>query len=117
MTKLITSKLKRPRIESLLQKEFAWEAREDRVVIYPDEQTHISKGGLHIPQSALGKPSKGIVIEVGPGMPGRPTTDLSRGDHVIYGRFAGVDIESDDVEYVVVRQSDIILREKKSPGS
>jgi chaperonin GroES len=75
--------------------------REDRVIIYQDDAEKVTKGGIIKPEISIQKPSQGTIMVVGPG------------DRCIYGRFAGVDITWKDVVFIVVRQSDIMLREKK----
>jgi len=91
--------------------------REDRVVIYQDEAEKVTKGGIIKPEISIHKPSQGTIMAVGPGVLGQEQKmkDLEVGGRCIYGRFAGVDIEWADTVFIIVRQSDIMLREKKKP--
>lgn len=99
----------------ICQKEL--DPREDRVVIYQDDAERVTKGGIIKPEISIQKPSMGTIMAVGPGVLGQEQKmkDLNVGDRCVYGRFAGVDIEWKDTVFIVVRQSDIMLREKKKP--
>jgi chaperonin GroES len=84
----------------------------DRVLIKPLEAAEMKKGGIIIPDTAKEKPQEGEVMEVGPG---RITDDgkniameVKKGDKVLYGKYSGTEVTIDDVEYLVVRESDIL---------
>jgi len=84
----------------------------DRVLIKPSEAEESKKGGIIIPDTAKEKPQQGEVMEVGPG---RVTDDgkkiameVKKGDKVLYGKYSGTEVTIDDVEYLVVRESDIL---------
>lgn len=84
----------------------------DRVLIKPSEAEESKKGGIIIPDTAKEKPQQGEVMEVGPG---RVTDDgkkiameVKKGDRVLYGKYSGTEVTIDDVEYLVVRESDIL---------
>jgi chaperonin GroES len=84
----------------------------DRVLIKPSEAEEVKKGGIIIPDTAKEKPQQGEVMEVGPG---RVTEDgkkiameVKKGDKVLYGKYSGTEVTIDDVEYLVVRESDIL---------
>ncbi len=79
----------------------------DRVLIEPTEAEAKTSGGIFIPDSAQEKPQKGKVIAVGPG-----TKDVKMevkvGDTVLYGKYSGTEINVDNKDYLIMRQSDII---------
>lgn len=79
----------------------------DRVLIEPTEAEAKTSGGIFIPDSAQEKPQKGKVIAVGPG-----TKDVKMevkvGDIVLYGKYSGTEINVDNKDYLIMRQSDII---------
>lgn len=84
----------------------------DRVLIKPLETTEMKKGGIIIPDTAKEKPQEGEVMEVGPG---RVTDDgkkivmeVKKGDKVLYGKYSGTEVTIDDVEYLIMRESDIL---------
>ena len=83
----------------------------DRVVIKLVEEEETSKGGLILSGSAKEKPSVAEVISVGPGgmVDGKEVTmTVKPGDKVITSQYAGTKVTLEDVEYVVVRQNDIL---------
>ena len=83
----------------------------DRVVIKMVEEEETTKGGLILSGSAKEKPSVAEVISVGPGgmVDGKEVTmTVKPGDKVITSQYAGTKVTLEDVEYVVVRQNDIL---------
>ena len=83
----------------------------DRVVIKNVESEQVTKGGIVLPGTAKEKPQMAEVIAVGPGgvVDGKEITMyVSVGDKVIYSKYAGTEVKLDDVEYIVVRQNDIL---------
>jgi chaperonin GroES len=86
---------------------------EDRVVIWPDDETESMRGGLYIPDTAKEKPTQGEVVAVGPGRVEKGTRvpmDLKVGDKVLYGKYSGTNITLDGEEVVIVKASDILAR-------
>jgi chaperonin GroES len=83
----------------------------DRVVIKSLEVEETSKGGIILTGTAKEKPQMAEVIAVGPGgnVDGKEVTmHVSVGDRVIYSKYAGTEVKLDGVEYIVVRQNDIL---------
>jgi chaperonin GroES len=85
---------------------------EDRVVVMPDDEGETMRGGLYIPDTAKEKPSQGEVVAVGPGKVSdegaRLEMDVKVGDRVLYGKYSGTDVTLDGVEYLILRESDIL---------
>jgi chaperonin GroES len=79
----------------------------DRVLIKPADAEEKTAGGIIIPDSAKEKPLKGEVIAVGKGTKDEEMV-LKEGDKVLYGKYAGTEIELDDVKYLIMRQSDVL---------
>jgi len=83
----------------------------DRVVVKPAEAEEQTKSGLFIPDTAKEKPQKGEVVAVGEGElkddGTRLPIDVKTGDVVIYGKYSGQDIKIEDVEYKILKASDI----------
>ena len=79
----------------------------DRVLIEPAPAETKTVGGIIIPDTAKEKPLAGKVIAVGPG-----TSDVKRevkvGDQVLYGKYAGQEIQVDGVDYLIMKQNDIL---------
>ena len=83
----------------------------DRVVIKSLENEEVVKGGIILPGSAKEKPQMAEVVAVGPGgvVDGKEVSMyVNVGDPVIYSKYAGTEVKLDDVEYIVVRQNDIL---------
>ena len=83
----------------------------DRVVLKRTEAEEKTKGGIILTGSAKEKPSVAEVISVGPGgmVDGKEVTmTVKPGDKVITSQYAGTKVTLEDVEYVVVRQNDIL---------
>ena len=83
----------------------------DRVVIKSLENEEVVKGGIILPGSAKEKPQMAEVVAVGPGgvVDGKEVSMyMNVGDRVIYSKYAGTEVKLDDVEYIVVRQNDIL---------
>lgn len=79
----------------------------DRVLIKPAAAEEKTVGGIIIPDSAKEKPLKGEVISVGNGTKDEEMV-VKAGDQVLYGKYAGTEIELDGEKYLIMRQSDIL---------
>jgi chaperonin GroES len=86
----------------------------ERVVVKPIEQESTTKGGIFLPDTAKEKPQEGEVVAVGPGRVSddgsRIAMELSKGDKVIYSKFAGTEYKDGDEEYLILRESDILAK-------
>jgi len=85
----------------------------DRVAIRPLEETEEMKGGLYIPDTAKEKPIQGEVIAVGPGRMEkgqRVPMELKVGDRVVYGKYTGSQVELDEEEIILIKESDVIAK-------
>jgi chaperonin GroES len=84
----------------------------DRVVVKAIEESEQMRGGLYIPDTAKEKPSQGEIVAVGPGKlsdeGNRVELDVSVGDTVLYGKYAGTDVTLDGEEYLILRESDVL---------
>ena len=87
---------------------------EDRVVVEPLEAEEKTAGGILLPDTAKQKPQRGRVLAVGPGKLSdrgdRTAVSVVKGDEVLYGRYAGTDIEVDRREIKILRESDILAK-------
>lgn len=79
----------------------------DRVLIEPTAAEETTLGGIIIPDSAKEKPLKGTVLAVGNGTKEDPMV-LKEGDKVLYGKYAGTEIEYEGTKYLMMRQSDVL---------
>ena len=79
----------------------------DRVLILPAPAEEKTIGGIIIPDTAKEKPLKGEGIAAGNGTKDEEMV-LKAGDHVLYGKYAGTEIELDGTKYLIMRQSDVL---------
>ena len=80
----------------------------DRVVIKPATAEETTKGGIIIPDTAKEKPQRGEVVAVGPGKDGNLMT-VQAGDTVLYGKYAGQEINFEGEDYLIMREDDILI--------
>lgn len=84
----------------------------DHVVIERIDPEAKTAGGIIIPDTAQEKPEQGKVIAVGPG--GRDKNgklipiDVKVGNRILFGKWSGTEVKIDDVEYLIMKESDIM---------
>lgn len=79
----------------------------DRVLIEPAAAEEKTIGGIIIPDTAKEKPLQGKVVATGNGTKDEEMV-VEEGDTVLYGKYAGTELEYDGKKYLVMRQSDIL---------
>ncbi|GHT77437.1 10 kDa chaperonin [Bacteroidia bacterium] len=79
----------------------------DRVLVKPAAAEEKTIGGIIIPDSAKEKPLKGEVVAVGGGTKDEVMV-LKAGDQVLYGKYAGTEIELENEKFLIMRQSDVL---------
>lgn len=79
----------------------------DRVLIKSAAAEERTLGGIIIPDSAKEKPLKGEIVAVGNGTKDEEMV-VKAGDTVLYGKYAGTEIEFDGEKYLIMRQSDVL---------
>ena len=79
----------------------------DRVLIKPAAAEEKTLGGIIIPDSAKEKPLKGEIVAVGNGAKDEEMV-VKVGDNVLYGKYAGTEIELDGEKYLIMRQADVL---------
>ncbi len=79
----------------------------DRVLVKPAAAEEKTVSGIIIPDSAKEKPLKGEVIAVGNGTKDEEMV-LKAGDTVLYGKYAGTEIELEGKKYIIMRQNDVL---------
>jgi len=87
----------------------------NRVVIEPIEQEEQqTSGGIYIPDTAKEKPQEGRVVALGPGRMTdegkRIEMEISVGDIVVYSKYSGSEYKEGDVEYLIVREDDVLFK-------
>ena len=79
----------------------------DRVLIEPKEAEEKTASGIYIPDTAKEKPQSGVVVAVGSGTKD-VTMEVKVGDEVLYGKYAGTELNVDGKDYLMMKQSDIL---------
>jgi chaperonin GroES len=84
----------------------------DRIVVKRIEASDSAVGGLFIPDSAKEKPHEGKVVAVSRGKRLEDGTltplDVAVGDHIVYGKYTGSEIQLAGEEYLIVREDDVL---------
>ncbi|MBO7660372.1 MAG: co-chaperone GroES [Bacteroidaceae bacterium] len=81
----------------------------DRVLILPAPAEEKTIGGIIIPDTAKEKPLQGEIVAVGNGTKDEEMI-LKVGDKVLYGKYAGTELEYEGVKYLIMRQSDVVAK-------
>ena len=89
----------------------------DRLIIEVIEEEETTISGIVLPDTAKEKPQRGTVLATGPGhyedgdlVP----IDVSVGDEVIYSKYGGTEVKAGGVEYLILRESDVLAKVDKS---
>jgi chaperonin GroES len=84
----------------------------DRVVVEPLEEEQKTPTGVYLPDTAQERPSRGLVLAVGPGRLGedgkRIPLEVKEGDKVLFAKYAGTEVKVGDKELLVLKESDIL---------
>ena len=85
---------------------------EDRIVVKPAEPETQTASGLYLPESSKEKPIQGSVVAVGPGRlldnGNRAKPVVGKGDRVLYGKYAGTEVEVKGVTHLILRESELL---------
>jgi len=85
---------------------------DDRVIVLPDEPEDKTASGIYLPEGAKEKPMQGTIVAVGPGKitdaGERATPAVKQGDKVIYGKYAGTEVDVDDQTLMIMRESELL---------
>lgn len=79
----------------------------DRVLVEQALADEKTAGGIIIPDHVKEKPQRGMIIAAGKGTKDNPMT-VKVGDGIIYGKYAGVEVNIDGKNYLIMRESDIL---------
>ena len=85
---------------------------QDRVIVKRIAEEEKSKGGIIIPDTAKEKPQEGEVVAVGKGKVGDDgkvtSLDVKVKDRVLFGKYAGTEVNINDIEHLIMREDDIL---------
>ena len=79
----------------------------DRVLVKNDKAETKTASGLIIPEAAQEKTQTAVVVEVGPGTDENPIT-VTKGERIMYDKYAGTQVKIDGEDHLILRMSDII---------
>ena len=79
----------------------------DRVLILPTPAEEVTAAGIIIPDSAKEKPLRGTVIATGNGTKDEEMV-VKKDDEVLFGKYAGTEVEVEGTKYLIMRQSDVL---------
>jgi chaperonin GroES len=85
---------------------------EDRVLVKPIESESKTASGIYLPETAKEKPVRGEIIATGPGKRldngKRAEMSVKKGDTVVYGKYAGTEVEIKGVKHLILRESELL---------
>ena len=85
---------------------------EDRVLVKPIESESKTASGIFLPESAKEKPVRGEVVAIGPGKRldngNRAQMSVKKGDTVVYGKYAGTEVELKGDKFLILRESELL---------
>ena len=85
---------------------------DDRILVKPNDPEERTSSGIYLPEGAKEKPMIGKVVAVGPGKladdGSRSKPTVKKGDSVIYGKYAGTEVDLNGIEHKIVRESELL---------
>jgi len=85
---------------------------EDRILVKPVEPETKTASGIFLPETAKEKPMQGKVLAVGPGKllenGERQKMLVKKGDTVLFGKYAGTEIEIKNIQHMIIRESELL---------
>lgn len=85
---------------------------DDRIVVRPSAQETKTDSGIYLPETSKERPMTGKVVAVGPGRRldngerAKPT--VKKGDTVVFGKYAGTEVEVKGDEHLILRESELL---------
>ena len=85
----------------------------DKILVKRDEAATKTDSGIYLPESAKDKPKQGKVIALGNGPLNKETGErlsfsVKKGDTVVFGKYAGTEVEIKNVKHIIVRESELL---------
>lgn len=85
---------------------------EDRVLVKPIEAESKTESGLYLPETAKERPMQGTIVATGPGKlldnGKRAQLTVKKGDTVVFGKYAGSEIEIKNVKHLILRENELL---------
>src|SRR3982750_4591414 len=93
----------------------------DRIIVERFEESEQRAGAIIIPDSAKEKPQQGKVLAAGLGKSNkdgkRVPLDVKAGDTILFGKYSGQEIKLDGVEYLIMKEDDVLAIEDAGSGA
>ncbi len=87
---------------------------DDRVLVKPTQAEEKTASGIFLPDGAREKPVHGKVIAAGPGKLNdddqRTPLSVKKGDTVVYGKYAGTEVDIDGEKYVILHENELLAK-------
>ena len=84
----------------------------DRLIVEPIKQEEFTASGIMLPETAKEKPMQGKVLAIGPGARqedgSRIAIDVSKGDTVLYAKYAGTEVKIENRKYLILNETDVL---------
>lgn len=84
----------------------------DRVLVQPDKEAEVKKGGIIIPDTAKEKPQEGKIVALGTGKTDdngkKIPFEVKVGDRVVFSKYGGTEIKLNGEEHMILREEDIL---------
>ena len=84
----------------------------DRIVVKPTPREEMTKSGIVLPDTAKERPQEGSILSVGPGRTlddgKREPMEVSKGEKVLFQKYAGTEFKLDDEDLLILSQKDIL---------
>ncbi|MEL7088962.1 MAG: co-chaperone GroES [Planctomycetota bacterium] len=85
---------------------------DDRILLKPQEAETQTASGIYLPEGAQEKPQHGKIVAAGPGKlnddGSRTKLVVKKGDTVLYGKYAGTEIDIDGTTHMIMRESELL---------
>jgi chaperonin GroES len=79
----------------------------DRVIVRRFAEDQRTPGGLHIPEANRERPTRALVVAVGPGKDDKAPA-VSVGDTILFGKYSGSEVEIDGEKLLIMREDDLL---------
>ena len=84
----------------------------DRLIVEPIEQEELTASGIVLPETAKEKPMQGKALAIGPSARkedgSRIAMDVSKGDTVLYAKYAGTEVKIENKKYLILKETDVL---------
>ena len=85
----------------------------DKILVKRDEAATKTESGIFLPESSKEKPKQGKIVALGDGHRSKDNGKVTpftvkKGDTVVFGKYAGTEVEIKNVKHIIVRESELL---------